>query len=48
MAMNERDRLRDARADQNLVDVTRVPAPWDVQPLDQPASPTMMPRLSLP
>lgn len=27
--MNDRDRLIDARADQNLADVTRVPAPWE-------------------
>ena len=32
MAMNHRDRINDARADQNLVDVMRVPAPWDVKP----------------
>ncbi|KAG7095997.1 hypothetical protein E1B28_006679 [Marasmius oreades] len=29
MSMNDRDRLNDARADTNLVDVARVPAPWD-------------------
>ncbi|KAJ3782000.1 other/ULK/ULK protein kinase [Lentinula aff. detonsa] len=32
MAMNDRDRLKDARADQNLADVARIPAPWDVKP----------------
>jgi serine/threonine-protein kinase ULK/ATG1 len=32
MAMNERDRLNDARADQNLADVERIPAPWDARP----------------
>ncbi|KAF8893084.1 other/ULK/ULK protein kinase [Infundibulicybe gibba] len=32
MAMNDRDRLNDARADQNLADVARIPAPWDVKP----------------
>jgi serine/threonine-protein kinase ULK/ATG1 len=34
MAMNDRDRLIDARADQNLVDVTRYPPPWELQPPD--------------
>ncbi|KAJ4486842.1 kinase-like domain-containing protein [Lentinula lateritia] len=32
MAMNDRDRLKDARADQNLADVARIPAPWDAKP----------------
>ncbi|KAG2006923.1 CAMK/CAMKL/GIN4 protein kinase, variant 2 [Coprinopsis cinerea AmutBmut pab1-1] len=32
MAMNDRDRIIDARADQNLADVARIPAPWDVKP----------------
>ncbi|KAK7052996.1 Serine/threonine-protein kinase [Paramarasmius palmivorus] len=32
MAMNDRDRLNDARADVNLVDAARVPAPWDPSP----------------
>lgn len=36
MSMNDRDRLNDARADQNLADVARIPAPWDVKPLDLP------------
>jgi len=36
MAMNDRDRLNDARADQNLVDVARYPAPWELQPIEQP------------
>ncbi|KAJ7092776.1 kinase-like protein [Mycena belliarum] len=36
MAMNTQDRLNDARADNNLADVTRVPAPWDAQPEDGP------------
>lgn len=35
MGMNDRDRLNDARADQNLADVARIPAPWDAKPLDQ-------------
>jgi len=35
-AMNDRDRLSDARADQNLVDVARYPPPWELQPSDQP------------
>ncbi|KXN82873.1 hypothetical protein AN958_02084 [Leucoagaricus sp. SymC.cos] len=34
MAMNDRDRLNDARADLNLADVARIPAPWDVRPQD--------------
>ncbi|KAG5644471.1 hypothetical protein DXG03_008295 [Asterophora parasitica] len=34
MVMNDRDRLNDARADQNLADVARIPAPWDVKPVD--------------
>ncbi|KAJ7030642.1 other/ULK/ULK protein kinase [Mycena alexandri] len=33
MAMNDQDRLNDARADHNLADVARVPAPWDVKPV---------------
>lgn len=41
MIMTDRDRINDARADQNLVDVARYPAPWELQPLDEPpASPT--------
>ncbi|EKM78280.1 hypothetical protein AGABI1DRAFT_121407 [Agaricus bisporus var. burnettii JB137-S8] len=32
MVMNDRDRLNDARADSNLADVARIPAPWDVKP----------------
>ncbi|KAG6887596.1 hypothetical protein C0995_014130 [Termitomyces sp. Mi166 len=32
MNMNDRDRINDARADQNLADVARIPAPWDVKP----------------
>ena len=34
MSMNDRDRLNDARADQNLADVARIPAPWDVKPVE--------------
>lgn len=34
MAMNDRDRLNDARADLNLADVARIPAPWDIKPQD--------------
>jgi len=30
--MNDRDRLNDARADLNLADVARIPAPWDAKP----------------
>ncbi|RDB17199.1 Serine/threonine-protein kinase ATG1 [Hypsizygus marmoreus] len=32
MNMNDRDRINDARADQNLADVARIPAPWDAKP----------------
>ena len=32
MAMNHRNRVNDARADQNLADVVRIPAPWDAKP----------------
>ena len=31
MGMNDRDRLRDARADKNLDDVDRIPPPWEPQ-----------------
>jgi serine/threonine-protein kinase ULK/ATG1 len=31
MGMNDRDRLRDARADKNLDDVDRLPPPWEPQ-----------------
>lgn len=30
--MDHNDRVNDARADQNLADVPRIPAPWDVKP----------------
>ena len=45
MSMNDRDRLNDARADQNLADVARIPAPWDAKPLDaaRPAIPSSRP-----
>ncbi|KAJ7130409.1 other/ULK/ULK protein kinase [Mycena epipterygia] len=36
MAMNDQDRLNDARADHNLADVVRIPAPWDVKPEPTP------------
>ncbi|PPQ86144.1 hypothetical protein CVT25_003094 [Psilocybe cyanescens] len=32
MAMNHHDRVNDARADHNLADVARIPAPWDAKP----------------
>ncbi|KAF8208072.1 kinase-like domain-containing protein [Mycena galopus ATCC 62051] len=38
MAMNDQDRLNDARADHNLADVARIPAPWDVKPADGTAA----------
>ncbi|KAF9456734.1 other/ULK/ULK protein kinase [Collybia nuda] len=34
MSMNDRDRINDARADQNLADVARIPAPWDAKPAE--------------
>ncbi|KAJ6464045.1 kinase-like protein [Mycena sanguinolenta] len=40
MAMNDQDRLNDARADDNLADVVRIPAPWDVKPVDPAAANT--------
>ena len=30
MGMTDRERLKDARRDDNLTDVQRIPAPWDV------------------
>ncbi|KAJ7337530.1 other/ULK/ULK protein kinase [Mycena albidolilacea] len=39
MAMNDQDRLNDARADHNLADVARIPAPWDVKPADAAVPP---------
>ncbi|KAJ6625105.1 kinase-like domain-containing protein [Mycena sp. CBHHK59/15] len=38
MAMNDQDRLNDARADHNLADVARIPAPWDVKPPEPDAT----------
>ena len=35
MDMPMRERLRDARADKNLDDVARIPAPWDAEALQQ-------------
>lgn len=35
MEMPTRERLRDARADKNLDDVPRIPAPWDAEALEQ-------------
>lgn len=32
MNMDQWDRINDARADQNLADVPRIPAPWDTKP----------------
>jgi len=31
MSMSNRERVRDARADKNLDDVPRIPAPWDAE-----------------
>ncbi|KAF5325138.1 hypothetical protein D9619_009962 [Psilocybe cf. subviscida] len=33
MTMTHHDRVNDARADQNLADVARIPAPWDAKPV---------------
>lgn len=44
MAMNHRDRVNDARADQNLADVARIPAPWEVGKV--PQSPQEQQQLS--
>ncbi|KAH9854625.1 Pkinase-domain-containing protein [Lenzites betulinus] len=38
MGMSDRERVKDARMDHNLVDVLRIPAPWDV-PEPDPNSP---------
>ncbi|KAF8259755.1 other/ULK/ULK protein kinase [Lactarius quietus] len=35
MEMPKGERLRDARADKNLDDVARIPAPWDAEALEQ-------------
>ncbi len=43
MAMNHRDRVNDARADQNLADVARVPAPWDAKPANSSPLQTNIP-----
>ncbi|PFH50830.1 hypothetical protein AMATHDRAFT_60295 [Amanita thiersii Skay4041] len=32
MMMNHHDRMKDVRADHNLADVARIPAPWDPRP----------------
>lgn len=45
MAMNDRDRLNDARADLNLADVARIPAPWDVKPPDGVANGGQVPQV---
>ena len=34
MGMTDRERVRDARRDDNLTDVPRIPAPWDVAPTE--------------
>jgi len=46
MSMNDRDRLNDARADQNLADVARIPAPWDVKPVEPTRTSTGLGRPS--
>lgn len=39
MNMTERERLNDVKADVNLVDVARIPAPWDAKPKPEDRSP---------
>ncbi|KAF9042747.1 kinase-like protein [Hymenopellis radicata] len=39
MNMTERERLNDVKADVNLVDVARIPAPWEVKPRPGDPSP---------
>ncbi|PBK63726.1 other/ULK/ULK protein kinase [Armillaria solidipes] len=41
MNMTERERLNDVKADANLADVARIPAPWDAKPKpeDRPPAP---------
>ncbi|KAJ7672446.1 other/ULK/ULK protein kinase [Mycena polygramma] len=43
MVMNDQDRINDARADDNLADVVRIPAPWDVKPASADAAPDPAP-----
>ena len=35
MGMDKRERMRDVRADRNLDDVARSPAPWDAEAMKQ-------------
>ncbi|KAK0447122.1 hypothetical protein EV421DRAFT_184395 [Armillaria borealis] len=44
MNMTERERLNDVKADVNLADVARIPAPWDAKPKpqDRPPAPAFM------
>ena len=35
MNMTDRERMRDARADKNLDDVPRIPAPWDAEAMQK-------------
>ncbi|KAL0573419.1 Serine/threonine-protein kinase [Marasmius crinis-equi] len=44
--MSDRDRLNDARADVNLVDAMRVPAPWEAGPTQNQATLTQSPTSS--
>jgi serine/threonine-protein kinase ULK2 len=48
MAMNHRDRVNDARADQNLADVARIPAPWDAKPSPSEQTPQTTTTSSVP
>ena len=38
-SMTDRERMKDARLDNNLADVPRIPAPWDVPVLDPADAP---------
>jgi serine/threonine-protein kinase ULK/ATG1 len=38
MGMDKRERMRDVRADRNLDDVARTPAPWDAEAMKQLAN----------
>ncbi|KAK0205556.1 other/ULK/ULK protein kinase [Desarmillaria ectypa] len=41
MNMTERERLNDVKADANLADVARIPAPWDVKPEPEDRPPAL-------
>ncbi|KAF7293085.1 Other ulk ulk protein kinase [Mycena indigotica] len=41
MAMTDKERLNDVRADNNLADIARIPAPWDAKPTDAVVPPPL-------